>query len=550
MCEGRPCVIDPADCNLKEPSVADFPETVDLLKAQTWVHWVRLSCIVGRVAKYRACKTEDTRFPGHLARELIDWVQSLPDGLWLPISGDRHRPGSGAAVADGNAVAGGIGGFNRDVHQLYLPYLSAITLLYLTKSSQPLAKGYTTAILSAACVARIFEDFLARRSVRFLQGLAGWHIEIAILALLHGRRIKQLTEECDRNIALLRIALKEIGKSWPSARMFDVGFERAVRSEMFAVPVTPLTPPPLQASVVVAQQQAHVQMQMAAQVSPTTVVPPAVPQQQQQVEEEKKKEEKKEEKVEREVESEVKEDSHDIAVDVVDEKKGDVDEKPVPDTAGSSSSATPEDATTSPEESGAGEQNSTPVTPKTKCEDEEMKDAPAPAPVPAATSATASTSDVPMADTTTVPAPTTAAESSEPASASVSASPKAATSAPTSSPLRASALAPPATTAPSSTSTFPPVPATQITLPPMALHPPPPHPRPPRPGCNSSLSELADVATGTMVNWLDFFPFATRETSPLVDVLLQNSRAGLLEFDGVDWPVSDMTRMLNDLLYY
>ncbi|KAI5303731.1 hypothetical protein KEM55_000387, partial [Ascosphaera atra] len=251
LCEGKPCIIDLADCDVREPTPADFPETVDYLKVQTWLAWVRLSGIVGRIARFRAraCREREVRFPGNLARELIDWVRGLPEGLALHVSGERNIAGAAAGAGaegsvaatqpntpggdaqmgnTGSATTSGTPGaaatlaptFNRDTHQLYLPYLSAITLLYLTPSSQPLAKSYTTAILSAACVARIFEDYLARRSVRFLQGLAGWHIAIAIIALLHGRRIRQLTEQCDRNIALLRIALKEIGRSWPSARLF------------------------------------------------------------------------------------------------------------------------------------------------------------------------------------------------------------------------------------------------------------------------------------------------------------------------------------------
>ncbi|OJD19281.1 hypothetical protein AJ78_00730 [Emergomyces pasteurianus Ep9510] len=217
ICQGRPCIIDPLDCNVREPSLEDFPEPKDNFRAQIFIYWVRLSNNVGKVAKYLLQKTETTQFPGHLARELVDWVQSLPEPLRLPIATNRTTP------------------FNRDVHQLHLPYLTTITLLYLTKSSQPLAKAYTTATLSASCVARIFEDFLARGSIRFLQGMAGWHIAVAILALLHARRIQTLTKTADNHIKILKIALKEMAQMWPSASLLDKEFERLLASKEFVV---------------------------------------------------------------------------------------------------------------------------------------------------------------------------------------------------------------------------------------------------------------------------------------------------------------------------
>ncbi|EER41499.1 conserved hypothetical protein [Histoplasma capsulatum var. duboisii H88] len=217
ICQGRPCIIDPSDCNVREPSPEDFPEPKDHFRVQTFIYWVRLSSVVGKVAKYLLQKKETTQFPGHLARELVDWVQSLPEPLRLPIATNRTTP------------------FNRDVHQLHLPYLTTITLLYLTKSSQPLRKAYTTAVLSASCVARIFEDFLTRGSIRFLQGMGVWHIAVAILALLHARRIQTFTTTADSHIKILRIALKEMATMWPSASMLDQAFDGLLASNQFAV---------------------------------------------------------------------------------------------------------------------------------------------------------------------------------------------------------------------------------------------------------------------------------------------------------------------------
>lgn len=65
--------------------------------------------------------------------------------------------------------------------------------------------------------------------------MAGWHIAIAILALLHGRQVPCLTTAADSHIKILRIALKEMSKLWHSSQMFDMGFERLLGSNAFLV---------------------------------------------------------------------------------------------------------------------------------------------------------------------------------------------------------------------------------------------------------------------------------------------------------------------------
>ena len=121
--------------------------------------------------------------------------------------------------------------FNQDVHQLHLPYLSSIALLHMKKSTKSAPTAQIPAILAASCVARIFEDLLERGSLRFLQGMAGWHIAIALLALLHARKVKVLKQEADSQISILRIAMKEMGRRWASANMFDKAIERLLSAQ-------------------------------------------------------------------------------------------------------------------------------------------------------------------------------------------------------------------------------------------------------------------------------------------------------------------------------
>lgn len=200
-------MIDPMDCNVAELTLEDFPES-QRDSAELFIYWVRLCAIVGLVSQHLSRKSESTPFPIHLASKLKEWTQSLPPHLQLPISNTRTT------------------NFRAEVHQLHITYLTLVTILYLSDASRALPIAYKAAVLASCCVARIFEDFTARCSMRFLHGMTGWSIAIAILALLHARKVQRLTEAADAHICILRIALKEMGKLWHSSRMFDRGFER------------------------------------------------------------------------------------------------------------------------------------------------------------------------------------------------------------------------------------------------------------------------------------------------------------------------------------
>lgn len=191
------------------PTLDDFPDPTDP-RAEVFIHWVKLCAIIGRVAKYRSRVTNvaSLAFPSHLADELTRWAQTLPQNLKLPIDTVRTTT------------------FNRDVHQLHLPYLAVIIILHLSPSPRSLPRAYVPAVAAASCVARIFRDYLARGNVRFLMSVAGWICGIATLALLRASRLERLTRHAGEDIKVLVIALKELRVSYPVADMFLQGYER------------------------------------------------------------------------------------------------------------------------------------------------------------------------------------------------------------------------------------------------------------------------------------------------------------------------------------
>ena len=195
---------------MREPSLADFGPSPDS-RAHIFIHWVRLCDIIGRVGQHLSRSPGDA-FPVSLAWELIGWIRNLAPSLNIPITSERTRT------------------YDRDVHKLHLPYLTTVTLLHMNPSSQhstqALPQVHTTAISSAACIARIFRDLLARGHIHFLGAIASWYAGVAIIALLPTQRIDRLAKHGREEIGTLKAALVYMSSLWPTATILLRGFER------------------------------------------------------------------------------------------------------------------------------------------------------------------------------------------------------------------------------------------------------------------------------------------------------------------------------------
>lgn len=195
------------------PTVDDFPQPHNV-RVSLFVKWIPLCELIGRIGDMLRRKPDDGGFTAlQLAQELITWVQALPSSLQPAFQTSRTT------------------NFHRDVHGMHLTYLSTITLLHLDKDAQPLPRASVAAIVAASCTARIFHDYLIRGSISFLAGQAGWYLVIAILALLHARRLDGLRVHAEGDIHILRTALGVMAKTWHSAQMFERGIEKLMSSE-------------------------------------------------------------------------------------------------------------------------------------------------------------------------------------------------------------------------------------------------------------------------------------------------------------------------------
>ncbi|PSN67421.1 MFS general substrate transporter [Corynespora cassiicola Philippines] len=209
LCQSKPAIIDPNDCNIPDPTLADFPEDDQSQRqGEIFIYWVRLCAIIGRVAKALLQPNKSAPLPDVLREELIAWIHSLPPHLKIRIES--------AQTTD----------FDRDVHQLHLFYLTTIIVLHLKRSGGQLPQALPPAILAASCTARILRDILARGNSRFLMAITCWHIGTAFIALLQACRIPRLSTFANRDMDILSVAIKQLQTMWGSANVIAYGFDR------------------------------------------------------------------------------------------------------------------------------------------------------------------------------------------------------------------------------------------------------------------------------------------------------------------------------------
>lgn len=166
--------------------------------------------ILGSIAKHhlQVQNTTQGKSSGESMQELVGWVQQLPQLIRLDITGNLTTD------------------FDQDVHQMYLPYLAGIIVLHVKRDTGSLPIARPPAILAASCVARILKDVLARGRARSLMAITCWYTGISFLALLSARTHAGLSQAVDEDLDLLQLAIKQLKNMWPTAEIFEKGFER------------------------------------------------------------------------------------------------------------------------------------------------------------------------------------------------------------------------------------------------------------------------------------------------------------------------------------
>lgn len=224
ICQGLPCSIDEDYSCLLRPKLDDFPR-LRSLQAQISLHSIELATIVGYINKQLIIsrRTGSDLPSTDIAPKLVGWISSLPPLLQLSV----------CASYDGT--------FDWDVHLLHLPFLNAITLVYLYTSDEQLPQASVASILAAGCTARIVEDLIRKDVMILLPEEAGWYAATAALALMHVRPLETLAMHAAQHIDVLQAFLERMGKTWKSSRALLTSLRRALAKTPPATTTTPST---------------------------------------------------------------------------------------------------------------------------------------------------------------------------------------------------------------------------------------------------------------------------------------------------------------------
>jgi hypothetical protein len=129
----------------------------------------------------------------YIGHELYRWISQLPPDLQLNNTAE----------------------YDAEVRQLHLHFFTALEILY---SPGPSTHGCSAAaVLASSCVARIFEDFLARDELRHLGAYVSFHLRLAALSQLSCHKFPGLWERSKAELNVIRCSLLELGKTWHSA---------------------------------------------------------------------------------------------------------------------------------------------------------------------------------------------------------------------------------------------------------------------------------------------------------------------------------------------
>ncbi|OAL38110.1 hypothetical protein AYO20_02562 [Fonsecaea nubica] len=191
IAQGRPRAINLVDCNINLPTVADFPQ--DNKNARLFVAYVEICSILGQCGKALSGGYSHWA-PVEVGRSLQRWIYQLPDCLKL-----------------NNALD-----YDFEARQLYLIYFTAVSILY-----GPGRSGNCTSvapILASSCVARIFEDFLARDQLRCLAPMTIFYLRVAALPQLCCFNFSPLWNVSKVELSVIQKSLQEMAKTWHSAR--------------------------------------------------------------------------------------------------------------------------------------------------------------------------------------------------------------------------------------------------------------------------------------------------------------------------------------------
>ena len=214
-CHGRPRGINLDDCDVRRPSLEDFPESV--LEGHLFIHYVGVCTVLGDLIECYSRKHMSRHHKLNVQHSMSQWTKDLPEELRL-------------FQKSTNSHERFISRYNFNARQLHVPYFAALTIMHksIISNTGPSALS----ILAASYIAGIYEDFLARDEIQYLPAIFTFYGVVAAVSLASFHRYPQLRRSAEQDLKVIMSAEKELGKRWPAAR----GMRRALESMIASIP--------------------------------------------------------------------------------------------------------------------------------------------------------------------------------------------------------------------------------------------------------------------------------------------------------------------------
>lgn len=132
-----------------------------------------------------------------LEDRLFRWLKTLPDHLQLCHCTESR------SLKD----------YNIETWQLHIQYFTVVVILNRTTDGNP----STASLLASSFIAGIFADLIAREQLQYLGPIFTFYCLTAGMAQLSCYRYSGIVQIAEANLSILKRALEELGKRWPTA---------------------------------------------------------------------------------------------------------------------------------------------------------------------------------------------------------------------------------------------------------------------------------------------------------------------------------------------
>lgn len=181
---------------MKPISLSDFRQPTR--HAYAFVAYVEISSILGRITDWYLRGAKSISEFRRIELDLRIWIEQLPECL-QPIDASG-RPRS----------------YDFHLWQLYLPYFSALCIMYRT--SRRTENLHLTALFASSCTVRIVEDLLARDDLRCVNAMLAIYLLTAGVTLLGSYEHPHVWPKAKPDFEVVVRALDELSRTWHTAK--------------------------------------------------------------------------------------------------------------------------------------------------------------------------------------------------------------------------------------------------------------------------------------------------------------------------------------------